>query len=171
MKFGAILLILSSSIFATPLFWAHPNVATSLAEPSLPFGQFVDIRLADIAKESPQNQIWFTGGLVGYFTAEWEAPIWTALRVERRFNFDPADEPRLLRPPVTSLGSLPLAVSGDQHIHDSPDFSLTPLTPPQLVDNTPDNIQVPETPRGIVTVSLVGLAYIFGRTKRPPSTR
>ena len=156
MKLGISLLILSIRISAAPLFWEHPNVSISLAEPSLPFGQVLNLNLADLAKESPQSQIWFTGGLVGYFTTEWKAPIWTVMSLDWRFDMDPADEPQFPSPQV------PPPVSPSLMVPSNPTATHT-------LDIT--SVPVPEPPSGMVIIWLVGLVYGRGRLKRFLSTR
>ena len=169
MKQGAILLILSIRSFAAPLFWEHPNVAISLAEPSLPFGQVLNISSADLAKESPQNQIWSTGGLVGYFTTEWKAPIWTSTNFDWRF--DPTDEPQSLSPQVPTHKSPPLVVPSDPTTTHPFKIPISTVTHPQLIYNIPNITQVPEPPSGLVIIWLVGLLYGYRRTKSFLSTR
>ena len=169
MKLGAILLLLSIRSFASPLFWEHPNVAISLAEPSLPFGQVLNVSLADLAKESPQNKIWSTGGLVGYFTTEWKVPIWTLTNLG--WHFDPADEPQPVSPQVPTHKSPSLVVPTDPPTTNPFKIPTSTVLHPPLIYNTPNITQVPEPPSGVVIIWLVGLFYGYRRTKRLLSTR
>lgn len=113
MKFSTILLFAASCVLAAPVFWGHPNVQVGLA-PELPLGQIIDLSLEDLISQNPQDQIWYTGGLVGYFSNEWEAPVWTTPWV------DWGNEPEERGQPVVSPPYTP------------------PVTPPRTLPDPPD---------------------------------
>ena len=155
MKIIVILILVAGSMLAAPMFWGHPNVQINLAEPALPFGQFAALALADLVRESPQNQMWYTGGLVGYFSNEWEAPIWTSTRIDWQIEIVESDEP-------------------PHEVFDSP--VLIPSAAPPPVSSPPNTIgwhaevtSVPEPGTWrLVTVSLIALvaAYVRWRPSR-----
>lgn len=76
-KLLPIFLLASALLTANPFGWEHPNVRASFDEPTLPFGQSELLDGNDLSRQNPQFQIWYTGGLVGYFANIWRAPIWT----------------------------------------------------------------------------------------------
>ncbi|MFN0101715.1 MAG: hypothetical protein ACKV2U_06445 [Bryobacteraceae bacterium] len=127
MKFSCILLFASYILSAGPVFWDQPNVRANFGEPVLPFGQLAIIDLAELIQESPQNQLWYTGGLVGYFTTEWDAPVWTTPWVEP-FDNNPRDEPERMFGSIT-IGDP--AATGET-------VAKPPVDNPRGVDATPN---------------------------------
>ena len=141
MKLSTLLLFAACSVLATPVFWGHPNVQTSLDAPQLPFGQVVDVNLDDLITQNPQDQIWFTGGLVGYFANEWRAPVWTVPWVDLRL------EPREVEPALFYLHNPPsVSASTAFIISDPPDPERVVIRPNYLHVDDPPRV----TPRGVI---------------------
>jgi hypothetical protein len=126
------------------LAFTHPNPLAHLPEPTIQMP--TDLSITLLAKESPQFAIWYTGGIVGYFSNEWDAPVWTT----------PA--------------------AGQVKEYDEPErVYLPPNYGPPVVVNPPDcppdpvPVQTPEPGTwALVGAALMTLAFIgpTGRRKR-----
>lgn len=71
-------LMMAVSAVASP-FADHPNVLASLPAPNN--GEYYTLDLNDLRLQSPQSNVYYTGGVVGYFANEWRLPIWTTPQV------------------------------------------------------------------------------------------
>jgi hypothetical protein len=176
MKFSAILLCAASGALATPVFWGHPNVQVSLDAPQLSFGQVIDLNLGELTTQNPQNQVWFTGGLVGYFVNEWDAPIWTVPWLDWRLEPRESEAPLLFPhfdPPVAQRLSIsdppdPARFISQQNVQPpgpSPTDTRRPDPPlPDIrrLDVNPDPPAVNETPEpNLSAILAVLLALVF----------
>jgi hypothetical protein len=89
MKKVILFLMVAVSVIASP-FMDHPNVLVALPAPSN--GEYYTLDLNQLQRQSPQNTVYYTGGVVGYFANEWRLPIWTTPQV-----LDKKDIPWVLR--------------------------------------------------------------------------
>ncbi|MEO6759715.1 MAG: hypothetical protein ABIO24_09705 [Saprospiraceae bacterium] len=178
MKFSTIFIFAASSVLAAPVFWGHPNVQVGLA-PELPYGQVIDLQINDLFTQNPQDQIWYTGGLVGYFTNEWQAPVWTTPLVDLRVEPNEREPVPFSQPnappvnPVIKIGdppdpkpviiySVPPAPVSTPGHHSSPySHTSTPTPdPPAAPPPGPTNPEVVINPPAITGVPEPNLAPI-----------
>ena len=85
--------------------WTHPNVEAALpVTPLTPAA--VQLNIASIEREFPQNYIWVSGNLIGYFPNEWRAPVWTTFALappeylDESPRFEGISVPTLTVPPL-----------------------------------------------------------------------
>jgi hypothetical protein len=84
--------------------WEHPNVLVSLPPQMDPIVESpFDPHIMEV--QFPQMRVWLAGETVGYFSAEWRAPIWTVMATDfSLWQEEPMSTPAYEPPPTGPTG-------------------------------------------------------------------
>jgi len=130
MKNMIVFLMMSVSAIASP-FWNHPNVQAATPAPFN--NEYYTLDLMKLQNQSPQNSIFYNGGVVGYFANEWKLPIWTTPVVLPPTEFPWVfEEDKVKGPPFhPPVVALPFVVPpyGSNHPVGNPPFTHPPFVP------------------------------------------
>lgn len=160
MKNIIVFLIMTVPAIASP-FWNHPNVAAATPAPFN--GEYYTLDLLQLQNQSPQNGIFYTGGVVGYFANEWRLPIWTTPvvipPVELPWVFEDQHNGRPVAPPVVVPPHV-IPPSGPNPPGGNPPFTPPPFVPkPNDPFCPPSGSDIPEPSTYVmIGAGLVGLA-------------
>ncbi|MBL8238156.1 MAG: hypothetical protein JNM66_12090 [Bryobacterales bacterium] len=159
-----IVVLWSASLQAGPI-WSHPNVQVALPEPTVSIG-LIALSPSLLELEFPQNVIWYTGGLVGYFANEWRAPIWSTPNYRPLEDEETAVLPVFNRPNVVPPGWKEYYTPPETNpyiVPETQDPPVIPVNPPVIPVNPPvvPPVNPPVVPPVIVTIPEPGFLTVW----------